>query len=320
MTGPWVSQQMFDEVGRILAEREQGKLKQRVHRHYLRGLLTCMRCQARLLYTVVSGKTGDKFAYYVCSGRHRGRGCDLPYLPALEVEDRITCHWPTWVRLDQRDADAVGQLLHELVTSEGQGRFDLERGAQQRLARLEKERRKLLEMAYAEAIPLDLLKTEQDRIAREQEQTQRQLAEAGRSVELVEQAWQGARTVMQQGAAIYAVADAETKRQLNLAFLDRVEVDADEEKAVLREPWVAISRAATYARQERAASTKLATQVTCSVATGQRRRPSRTNPEPVDPVRGSSMNPLVEPRGLEPLTPTLPVWCATSCATAPDSR
>jgi site-specific DNA recombinase len=28
----------------------------------------------------------------------------------------------------------------------------------------------------------------------------------------------------------------------------------------------------------------------------------------------------VEPRGLEPLTPTLPVWCATSCATAPRAR
>ena len=26
---------------------------------------------------------------------------------------------------------------------------------------------------------------------------------------------------------------------------------------------------------------------------------------------------LVELRGLEPLTPTLPVWCATSCAIAP---
>ena len=26
---------------------------------------------------------------------------------------------------------------------------------------------------------------------------------------------------------------------------------------------------------------------------------------------------MVELRGLEPLTPTLPVWCATSCATAP---
>jgi site-specific DNA recombinase len=30
--------------------------------------------------------------------------------------------------------------------------------------------------------------------------------------------------------------------------------------------------------------------------------------------------PMVEPRGLEPLTPTLPVWCATSCATAPRAR
>ena len=28
----------------------------------------------------------------------------------------------------------------------------------------------------------------------------------------------------------------------------------------------------------------------------------------------------VELRGLEPLTPTLPVWCATSCATAPCAR
>ena len=28
----------------------------------------------------------------------------------------------------------------------------------------------------------------------------------------------------------------------------------------------------------------------------------------------------VEPRGLEPLTPTLPVWCATNCATAPSAR
>ena len=28
---------------------------------------------------------------------------------------------------------------------------------------------------------------------------------------------------------------------------------------------------------------------------------------------------MVELRGLEPLTPTLPVWCATSCAIAPKS-
>src|SRR3954464_14570327 len=35
-------------------------------------------------------------------------------------------------------------------------------------------------------------------------------------------------------------------------------------------------------------------------------------------AQGASKTSLVELRGLEPLTPTLPVWCATSCATAPN--
>ncbi len=37
---------------------------------------------------------------------------------------------------------------------------------------------------------------------------------------------------------------------------------------------------------------------------------------PADPEFRTTRH-VVEPRGLEPLTPTLPVWCATSCATAP---
>ncbi|GAB4588214.1 hypothetical protein Ntsu_60460 [Nocardia sp. IFM 10818] len=40
-------------------------------------------------------------------------------------------------------------------------------------------------------------------------------------------------------------------------------------------------------------------------------------PAPMELVR--AMTRLVELRGLEPLTPTLPVWCATSCAIAPCS-
>jgi hypothetical protein len=153
-----VSVQTFETVQSILDEREQHSLKQRIHTHYLRGLLTCRRCKARLQYTVVKGKTDDQFAYYVCGRRHRGDGCDLPYLPAFEVEERIARNWPTWVRLDQLDADEVGRLLHETVVGEDQGRLDLLRQAQQKLARLDKERRKLLQMAYAEAIPLDLLR------------------------------------------------------------------------------------------------------------------------------------------------------------------
>lgn len=35
------------------------------------------------------------------------------------------------------------------------------------------------------------------------------------------------------------------------------------------------------------------------------------------PEENGGRTSVVELRGLEPLTPTLPVWCATSCAIAP---
>ena len=46
--------------------------------------------------------------------------------------------------------------------------------------------------------------------------------------------------------------------------------------------------------------------------------PTATKHELVDGhVREKALLRWVELRGLEPLTPTLPVWCATSCAIAP---
>jgi DNA invertase Pin-like site-specific DNA recombinase len=62
----------FDRVQRIMDERDRHSLKQRVNRHYLRGLLTCRRCHGRLMYTLVRGKSGGEFVYYVCLNRHRG--------------------------------------------------------------------------------------------------------------------------------------------------------------------------------------------------------------------------------------------------------
>lgn len=55
------------------------------------------------------------------------------------------------------------------------------------------------------------------------------------------------------------------------------------------------------------------------------RVPTSTDPQPIRAEKeetapeGAVRRPttLVELRGLEPLTPTLPVWCATSCAIAP---
>ena len=91
---PLVSPELFAQVQRILDERDQHRLKLRRHQHYLRGLMACGRCGSRLQYMLVRGKGGGQFAYYVCSRRHHGDGCDLPYLPAPTSSNACERNWP----------------------------------------------------------------------------------------------------------------------------------------------------------------------------------------------------------------------------------
>jgi len=108
--------------------------------------------------------------------------------------------------------------------------------------------------------------------------------------------YEQAKALMQRTAAAYRDGGPEVRRQLNRAFLHRIEVDTDSEDARLGSPWQEIRRSVTY------------------VGSGQPEIPqragsrSRTNPDPLFEDRGSTVNPLVDLRGLEPLTPTLPGW------------
>ena len=284
---PLISPELFARVAGLIAERDQSATKQRTHSHYLRGLLTCARCGSRLVYTQVRGRRGGLFAYYMCSRRHRFGTCDLPYVTAEEVERRLEQAWPLSVRLDRLDAETIAQQLGAEVVSGEKQRLDKTARAQARLAKLEKESRKLLELAYAEAIPLDLLRSEQQRIAREQliaraEQTSHETTSAQ-----IAAAFQQAADLMHQGAAIYAVAPDEARRQLNRAFLAHIRIDFDEYEIELASPWREIATTAHYLRE------------TAARPTGHGRNPvhirhQTKNPRRVSAVGGSKMNLLVE--------------------------
>jgi len=98
------------------------------------------------------------FAYYVCMRRHRGDGCDLPYIQAYELERRLERSWPLYVHLDIVDAEAVGgRMREELTGHDGDKQAVIDR-LTKRLVRLDSQRLKLVEMAYADAIPLDELR------------------------------------------------------------------------------------------------------------------------------------------------------------------
>jgi len=297
-----ISPELFARVERVLDERDHTSTKQRTHSHYLRGLMSCARCGSRLTYMQVHGRHGGLFAYYVCSRRHRLGYCDLPYLAADDVERRLERAWPLAVHLDEIDAAAVAQRLSvEIGNDEGQRADGINR-LETKLAKLEKERRKLLELAYAEAIPLDLLRSEQARIAEEQLATQRDRASSQATGEEIQSIYNQAARLLQQGTAIYASAPDEARRNLNRAFIAQIRVDVDRETLRLASPWHETTEAAHYLRE-----TTEPVRVR-SHSRAYARESAKKNPGRVFADQGSNMNLLVELRGLEPLTPTLPAW------------
>jgi hypothetical protein len=136
-------------------------VRQRRHEHYLKGLLHCGECCRRLSLTLAKGK----YLYFFCLGQ-RGTsrtGCRQPYILAGDAEALVEDLYgriqlpPSWVSRITEELEA------EIVERQAEA---LERRVVLRrtLAKAAHERGKLLQAFYANALPLDLLKSEQDRI------------------------------------------------------------------------------------------------------------------------------------------------------------
>ncbi len=174
------------------------------------------------------------------------------------------------------------------------------------------QRQKLLAAHYAGAIPIDLLKSEQERIANQLGRVEQQLAGVETGHETARTTLTEVLDLLRDCHAAYLEANGDVRRLFNQAFFTRIVIEEDDEtrqrrvRVSLHEPFDALlTRAATSA--ERA-----------TVDGAKRETARRTNPAGgLHVVQGSDTNPLVELRGLEPLTLCMPCRCATSCATAP---
>jgi hypothetical protein len=141
-------------------------------------------------------------------------------------------------------------------------------------------------MAYAEAIPLDLLRSEQQRIADEQLTAERDQTGVETTDADIIRTYQKAVRLFQQGSKLYANAPDETRRQLNRAFLAQLRVDTDDEAVQLGSPWHEISETARYLRTN-------AVPVNAQSAAALSARQSTKNPGRTFADQGSNMFLLV---------------------------
>ncbi len=283
---PIVDPALFDAAGKILTTRGQdiSKRASNASDYLLTGLIVCAGCGKHYLGTAATGRR-YRYRYYTCYSRNRyGTAvCTGVRLPADALEAAVLDSLvATYARKDLID-DAV-RAAHAASTA---GR---DRVAEQ-LA----------------ALNADISKTEAA--------VERYLCafESGALTEGV----CGQR--VQHHA--HRLTDLRTRRAALQADLDSTTVaaptaaDLDQLRRRIRE---ALDTGPDHARKT------VLQELVHEIRVESRRciRPTFRVPDQSPSSQPAVREPYrsVELRGLEPLTPTLPVWCATSCATAPYVR
>lgn len=222
---PIITPELFFEVQQALdAHRLWGERPQR-RTHYLKGTLFCGLCK-RMMSIGYSRGRGGVYAYFFCLGRHRDKSCTLPYLSIEKVEQMVEDYWQgVVVDPEQLEAIRIDVRRHlKTVTKQNEG----ERHRQaERLKQLDAESRKLMQALYNDAVPMDLLKEEQARIARDKSAAQIIMDSLVAEYEQVTSALDEALQVIANSHVIYESGSPLVRRDLNHFMFDRLFIVPD---------------------------------------------------------------------------------------------
>ncbi|HPU04687.1 MAG TPA: zinc ribbon domain-containing protein [Rhodoglobus sp.] len=266
--------------------------KTQTHEHYLKGSVYCGDCGSRLMVTHAKNGKGIVYPYFICAGRHSKRtNCVRQAMPIEHIERQVEDYYRR-VQIPEHIVTALRQMLvrqfDDLHTANKAERHTL---AAER-DKLHDERRSLLHAHHAGAVPIDLLKEEQDRIARRLVFLDAQIDAGQIEYDQAKAHLEDCLALAGDMHAIYMSIDDSLRRICNQAFFERIHVyeieNADIVRAEHGEPFDALLDPNLHAAA-------LAYQA--SVRAG----------EDVKPADVASLNIdyWVGPTGLEPMTSTV---------------
>jgi len=172
-------------------------------------------------------RAGNIYDYFYCLGRqHDTHSCNWRAVRVHTVEQLVVDHYRT-VELPPERINEVRDVLKEALATKRTEAEVAETSLTQRIERLTDERHKLLQLHYAEAVPIDLFKQEQERITRELKQARDRLADVSLEFDAIEQNLNQALAFAKDCHAAYESADNNTRRLFNQALFERIYVHND---------------------------------------------------------------------------------------------
>lgn len=220
---PLVSQDLFDQVQRVLFAERQAGARQRVHNHYLKGLVWCDRCHKRLIITPGKSKTGVTYFYYICRGR-QDRSCDLPYLPVADVEDAIVRHYIN-VRLSEEFRADVQARLDDALSSTTDSTRRLHAQYERQLKELNKREDGLLDLVGDPDWPKDKLTAKMRAVREERARIEARLGEQDLPLNEGYEVLTTVLRLLEDPQALYRRSGLRARKVLNKAVFTRLYLD-----------------------------------------------------------------------------------------------
>ena len=184
----------------------------------------CGQCGSRLLVQNTKNGKGVLYPYFICARRQRLHDCSFKAVLIEVVEAQIQEVYRRLYVSETDRQEIERYLLAELARIEGEKDRNV-RSLTVRRTNLEDERRRLLQAHYAGAVPLELLKEEQERLGRELAGIQRQLDAYQADAKLVRAHVEQALDLLEDCYRLYMAAPDHLRKQLNQVFFEQVLVN-----------------------------------------------------------------------------------------------
>lgn len=318
---PLVDIDTWQRVQDIQRARRRAGERQRRYQHYLKGSLWCGRCHERgssrrMLFMRARGN-GGSYDYFYCAGRE-DRSCDLPYLPAHEVESLVAAE----VARSQLDPSVVDTIRRTMAAALGdqqsatkQRHADLSR----QLAKLDTQEENLLDLAAAGSAAASKIQKRLHDIALQRERIRLELEPVTADLTQAATFLASAISLLEELGPLYQRVGDFDRRQLNQAVFERFYIDEGTATSVLQPPFaelVEVSRPVAQEPDTETPSQARADHRKASSGVGEMSLADLLN-RAVYEDGGSGRPAMVGLEGFEPSASTSRTWRANQAALQP---
>ena len=320
---PLIEPELFERVQKVLYSERGAGTRQRHHDHFLKGTVWCDRCKRRLILRPSTGKKGRVYFYYICRGVQE-HVCDLPALPVWKVERAVAAHY-VHAELPADKRTALATLALEAAQDGKETGAELRAQLTRRLAELDKQEDRYLDLIGDPEWPQDKLKARLQATRTDMAKLRRQLEDTGSELDTGRDVILTGLQLLEHPEELYRQLSQRAQKVLNQAMFSRLYVDFLEAPYVasdeLTEPFTTI----LYARRD----TSLTDVVDAVLA--QQNGTLRVEDAVLDETladlldsslvgQSASRAAMVDLRGFEPLTPSMRTRCATRLRYRPVER